>query len=150
MPTVGAPQEAPPPAAVLQGDVQELCRRVDGCKPRVSLTAICLDGRFLPTVTERSGMNWVVLNARLARFCGVSAFPENSVVHDIRAAILGLRGKSKSGVNRLDSEGNPSLTCRVEVRDREVEVYNQAWPIHVRPEDLDWVVGELFAAAQAK
>ena len=41
------------------------------------------------------------LNARLARFCGVSAFPENSVVHDIRAAILGLRGKSKAALPAL-------------------------------------------------
>ena len=47
-------------------------------------------------------------------------------------------------------DGNPCLTYKVEVRGRELEVFNQAWPIHVRPEDLDWVVGELFEAAQAK
>ena len=68
----------------------------------------------------------------------------------IRAAIQGLRGPSKSGVARRDVDGNPCLTYKVEVRGRELEVFNQAWPIHVRPEDLDWVVGELFEAAQAK
>ena len=37
----------------------------------------------------------------------------------------------------------------VEVRGKQIEVMNNIWPVHVAPEHLEWLLGELHEEGQA-
>ena len=126
-------------------------RRVDGAAPQVVVDAICIDGRFLPTVIEKFDERWVIMNTKLVRtVIGVSGVPQYSLLNDIRVAILERRSPRKRrtmGVN-VDRDGNPLLTATMNLRGRSITVLNKAWPVAVRPKDLEWILSELKSDAE--
>ena len=114
------------------------------------MDAICIDGRALPTVVQRFNRRWVVLNLKLARAIGMSGFPDGSVVHEISAYLQEFRGhKASRKKKRVGADGTPTCYMHVEVRGKQVEVMNNIWPVHVAPEHLEWLLGELHDEGQA-
>ena len=114
------------------------------------MDAICIDGRTLPTVVERFNRRWVVLNLKLVRAIGMSGFPDGSVVHEISDYLRDFRGRKASRVKkRVGADGTPTCYMHVEVRGKQIEVMNNIWPVHVAPEHLERVLGELHEEGQA-
>ena len=118
-------------------------------RPSVSLDAVCIDGKFLPTIVERFGRRWVVLNARLIRALGLSSYPAGSVAHEISSAVAASRGNRSILTRRTGPGRVPRPVTPVEVRGKTLEVMNNLWPVCVAPEDLEWALGELHGDAQA-
>ena len=71
-------------------------------------------------------------------------------MNDIRVSILEVRHPRKRrhlGV-KADRDGNPLLTATMNLRGRSITVLNRAWPVAVRPKDLEWILSELKSDAE--
>ena len=136
---------------IVQAQGGRPARRVDGASPQVVQDAICIDGRFLPTVIEKFDDRWVIMNTQLVRtVIGVSAVPHNSILNDIRVAILEQRSPKKRrtmGVN-VDRNGSPLVLVTMTLRGRTITALNRAWPVAVRTKDLEWILSELKSDAE--
>ena len=89
-------------------------------------------------------------NRMLRTVFGVSAVPQDSLLNDIRVSILEQRWPRKRrimGVN-VDRDGNPLLRATMNLRGRSITVLNRAWPVAVRPKDLEWILSELKSDAE--
>ena len=80
----------------------------------------------------------------------MSGYPDGCVVYEISALIKEFRGNKKSRMcKRVGADGAPQAFTQVEVRGKQIEVMNNIWPVHLAPEHLEWLLGELHEEGQA-